>query len=206
MRHMGAYLGVGTCLGHYGIIMMALWSVECCKHLNANGASRFYIYSGPSLLRTVAVVSDAFVRSAPYRLIELALERARAGSRFGAWLDRTNLSAKLKSANIFVLTGWGQSAKFNSCQIFRLYGMLYGKSGLQARELTPVFMIALYTKLEFCRTHTPRAASCCTEMEAAAAWGRLLTTFSCILCWTGQQWVWLIGMANKTQCLRRFKA
>ena len=32
---------------------------------------------------------------------------------------------QIKSANIFVLTGWGQSAKFNSRQIFRLYGMTF---------------------------------------------------------------------------------
>ena len=32
-------------------------------------------------------------------------------------------TAKLKFANIFVHAGWGQSAKFNSRQFFRLYGI-----------------------------------------------------------------------------------
>ena len=51
---------------------------------------------------------------------------ARAGTKFRAWLDRTQLSAKLKSTNIFVLADWGQSTKFNSHQIFQLYGKLIG--------------------------------------------------------------------------------
>ena len=33
-------------------------------------------------------------------------------------------TAKLKSANIFVMSVWDQTAKFNSCQYFRLYGIL----------------------------------------------------------------------------------
>ncbi len=53
------------------------------------------------------------------------LKRARAGTKFGAWPVRVRLSTKLKSANIFVLAGWGQSAKFNPRQIFRLYGILH---------------------------------------------------------------------------------
>ena len=33
-------------------------------------------------------------------------------------------TAKLKSTNIFTMVIWGPTAKFNSCQYFRLYGML----------------------------------------------------------------------------------
>ena len=52
------------------------------------------------------------------------IERARAW----AWLYSHvsyKSSAKFKSANIFVHTGWGQSAKFNARQIFRLYGIFF---------------------------------------------------------------------------------
>ena len=49
------------------------------------------------------------------------------------WIERapSKSSAKFKSANIFVHTGWGQSAKFNARQIFRLYGntKIHGKAG-----------------------------------------------------------------------------
>ena len=54
-----------------------------------------------------------------------------------AWLDRIQPSAKLKSANIFVLAGWGQSAKFNACQLFRLYGILYLQTKRSHDRLSP---------------------------------------------------------------------
>ena len=53
--------------------------------------------------------------------LSLYVSQARAGAKFGAWLDRDQPSTKLKSANIFLHTGCGQSANFNSCQIFWLY-------------------------------------------------------------------------------------
>ena len=46
---------------------------------------------------------------------------ARARGR--GYIEPSKSSAKFKSANIFVHTGWGQSAKFNARQIFRLYGI-----------------------------------------------------------------------------------
>ena len=62
---------------------------------------------------------DASVRSAPYNFLDRTgqsrtglikqatpfndLKRACVCGRFGAWLDRTRPSARLKSANIFVL-------------------------------------------------------------------------------------------------------
>ena len=35
------------------------------------------------------------------------------------------ITAKFKSANIFIPAAWDQTAKFKDCQYFRLYGILY---------------------------------------------------------------------------------
>ena len=48
---------------------------------------------------------------------------AGAKIRAWVWLGRDQPSAKLKSANICIHAGYGQSAKFNSRQICRLYGI-----------------------------------------------------------------------------------
>ena len=50
---------------------------------------------------------------------------AHTGAKFRAWLAQTKLSTKLKSANIFILADWGQSAKFNSRQVFGYTCMVF---------------------------------------------------------------------------------
>ena len=49
------------------------------------------------------------------------IANSSAGDKFGAWLSWAQPSTTLKSTDIFHIV-WGQTAKFNSCQIFQLYG------------------------------------------------------------------------------------
>ena len=83
--------------------------------------------------------------ASPHSMLLVLVVSCRAGacaqvSSMGACLGQAWSSPKLKSANIFVCAGFGQSAKFNSHQIFQLCGTpLYSPSHTHTTTLTPPY-------------------------------------------------------------------
>ena len=94
-----------------------------CKILLLLTMSLYRFFTIAGMPSRVPSLSDKEIETpTPVRTCGLS---ARARGR--GYIEPSKSSAKFKSANnILVHTGWGQSAKFNARQIFRLYGRLSG--------------------------------------------------------------------------------
>ena len=95
---------------------------------NRAQAADIFLGTHPTVVRSWSIAT-AYCRT--QCIVSSCSACASAKCRAGACLGWAWSSARLKSTNIFVSAGFGQSAKFNSRQIFRLYGMPYSKSHLQ---------------------------------------------------------------------------
>ena len=91
-----------------------------CKILLLLTMSLYRFFTKAGMPSRVPSLADKEIENANTSMY-VWIERARVGVAIIIATSRQS-SAKFKSANIFVHTGWGQSAKFNARQIFRLYG------------------------------------------------------------------------------------
>ena len=126
-------------------LLVCIWILICCREfiVQLNGEFHvciFVVYMHECIYRVYAWIPTTRKSVIPYSReiwrgikfggLAVCLATAKLKSTDISYLHIIHMAipyrtAKFKSANIFAMGIWGPTAKFNSCQYSRLYGILF---------------------------------------------------------------------------------